>query len=81
MWLYDMSTRAKTWSQPMKDSIMEPNIRILWPDVQDDHSKNPGKCDNIMVNKVAITWDSKFIVGVTSTNLVCVWRKEDIGAM
>ena len=81
LWLYDMSTRAKTWSQPMKDTIMEPNTRILWPDVQDDHSKNPGKCDNIMVNKVAITWDSKFIVEVTSTNLVCVWRKEDIGAM
>ena len=78
LWLYDMSTMVQTCPQPVQD-VVEPNTQILWPEVQDDYSRNPGS-NEILVNKVALNWNGEFIVAVTSTNLVCIWRRvEKVG--
>ena len=77
LWLYDMSTMVQTCPKPVQ-GILEPNTRIPWPEVQDDYSRNP-ESKEILVNKVATSWDSEFIVAVTSSNMVCIWRRlEDL---
>ena len=61
--------------------VLEPNTRILWPEVHDEYGKNSGSKE-ILVNKVALNWDGEFIVAVTNTNLVCTWRRvEKVGDM
>ena len=80
LWLYDMSTMVQTCAQPVQDAL-EPNTRILWPEVHDDYSRNSGS-NEILVNKVALNWNGEFIVAVTNTNLVCIWRRvEKVGDM
>ena len=80
LWLYDMSNIVENFPQQVQ-GVLEPNICILWPEVEDDYSKNPGS-NEILVNKVATNWNSEFIVAVTSTNLVCIWRRmEEAGDM
>ena len=59
---------------------MDPNTRLLWPEVHDDYLEKNGKLlenDEIIIDKVAVSHDNKYIVAVTSTNLVCIWYKTD----
>ena len=80
LWLYHMSTMVQTDPKSV-NGVLEPNTRILWPEIQDDYNRNPGS-NEIFVNKVATNWNSEFIVAVTSSNIVCIWRRmEEAGDM
>ena len=60
---------------------MDPNTRLLWPEVHDDYLEKNGKLlqnDEIIIDKVAVSHDIKYIVAVTNTNLVCIWYKTEI---
>ena len=54
-------------------------LRLMWPELQDDHLENSRKVPldrhNIIIDKVAASHDNSHIVAVTSNNMVCIWRR------
>jgi len=76
VWMYN------TVPLPQQGTV-DPTIRLMWPELQDDHLENSRKVPldrhSIVINSVASSWDSNYIVAVTSTNMVCIWRLRNEG--
>ena len=51
--------------------------RLEWPEVQDDSKKVPLDQHDIIIDKVAASYDNNHIVAVTSNNMVCIWRRTE----
>lgn len=87
MWLYNMPQMCKLNATPTKDKVEPTNI-IKWPELQDDHPqpqnsrKGSQNCEDVIIDKVAVSHDNLHIVAVTSNNMVCIWRRteKDISA-
>ncbi|KAJ9589710.1 hypothetical protein L9F63_017082 [Diploptera punctata] len=74
IWLYDLKTVLE---QTRKD--VEPSMLLQWPEVRDkylDHKRklNLGVYD-IVIDKVAVNWNGKYLVAVTNNNMVCIWQR------
>ena len=80
IWLYNMPTMGQTCPEPIK-KVVNPTIKLIWPDVEVDHLEKSSKVQldwqNIVINKVATSYDKKTIVAVTSNNVVCIWRSTE----
>ena len=77
LWLYDTQTLGQTFPKSL-GSVVDPSTLLLWPEVQDDNLEenvNLLQNDEIIIDKVATSHDSRYIVAVTNINLVCIWRK------
>ena len=74
VWIYN------TLSVPVQGTV-DPTIRLMWPQLQDDHLENSRKVPLdrhcIVINSVASSWDSNYIVAVTSNNMVAIWNLMD----
>ena len=61
--------------------MVNPTAKLIWPDVEVDHLEKSSKVQldwqNIVINKVATSYDKKTIVAVTSNNVVCIWRSTE----
>ena len=80
LWLYDTPNIVQS-STKSRRSVLDPNTKLLWPEVHDDNLEKNGKLlqnDEIIIDKVAVSHDNKYIVAVTNTNLVCIWYKTEI---
>ncbi|KAJ1519537.1 hypothetical protein ONE63_004817 [Megalurothrips usitatus] len=70
IWLYDLK---EVFSQ--SHERQEQSAVIPWPVVEEiGHGVVPKK--EIVINKVVVDYKGNYIVAVTHTNLVCVWKKE-----
>ena len=71
VWMYN------TVSVPLQGTV-DPTNRLMWPQLQDEHLENSRKVPldrhSIVINSVASSCDSNYIVAVTSNNMVCIWR-------
>ena len=79
LWLYDTPPLVQSCTKT-KRSEVDPSTRLLWPEVHDDYLDKNGKLqqnDEIIIDKVAVSHDNKYIVAVTSTNMVCIWYKTE----
>lgn len=80
LWLYNQPQFGNDSPTPVK-AVIEPSIRLLWPELQDDHLENSRKLPlerhDIIIDKVAASHDGCHIVAVTSNNMVCIWKRSD----
>lgn len=86
LWLYNQPglnvNAPDVISDCKKESkLVKANIRLLWPDLQDEHLENskeqPEKYRyDIVVDKVIISEDSQYLVAVTSNNMICIWKRQ-----
>ena len=58
---------------------MEPTVLLEWPEVRDTHVDHKRKLKigvyDIVIDKVAVNWDGKYVVAVTNNNMVCIWKR------
>ena len=89
LWVYEQSTLVKRlaigdWEYNEEESgTIKANVRLMWPKLEDVHLENSGENDNeesynIIVDKVAVSQDSEHIVAVTSNNMVCIWKRQNL---
>ncbi|XP_026273112.1 leucine-rich repeat and WD repeat-containing protein 1-like isoform X1 [Frankliniella occidentalis] len=71
IWLYDLK---EVFSQSLKKQ--EQSAVIPWPDVDDKSSQWMVELNEVVINKVVVSYNGSYIVAVTNTNLICVWKKE-----
>ena len=79
IWLYFLPQFGKDGGKPIKGEV-EPTTKLEWAELQDDPQNNnlPNRSSKpklIITNKVAVSHDNSYIVGVTSNNLVCIWKQ------
>ena len=73
IWLYDLK---EVFSKSLKYQIQ--SAIIPWPKVNDpaEESLRKVQLQEILINKVIVDHKGSYIVAVTNTNLVCVWKKD-----
>lgn len=71
IWLYDSK-------EIFNKSLLkqEQSAVIPWPTVQDTYDSRMVRQPEIVINKVVVNHDGSYIIAVTSTNLVCIWKKD-----
>lgn len=71
IWLYNLK-------DVFSDSLLkqEQSAVIPWPTVQDTFDHRMVRQQEIVINKVVVNYDGSYIIAVTSTNLVCIWKKD-----
>ena len=79
IWLYNLPQFGKDGGKPIKGKV-EPMIKLMWAELPADSQNNnspngSSKPKIIITNKVAVSHDNSYIVGVTSNNLVCIWTQ------
>ena len=74
IWVYNLPQFGKDGGKPIKGKV-EPMTKLEWPDLQDDRQNNNSPKGQIIMDKVVVSHDNMHIVGVTSNNLVCIWRQ------
>ncbi|XP_069674110.1 leucine-rich repeat and WD repeat-containing protein 1-like isoform X2 [Periplaneta americana] len=76
LWLYDLSNILQ---QPAQDKRVAPSTILDWPDVEDSHVDRNRKLRlgvyDIVVDKVAVSSNGRYLVAVTSNNMVCIWKR------
>jgi len=87
LWLYDQPGLNINAPDVILDRNKEPqlvkaNVRLLWPDLQDEHLENsveyPEKTRyDIVIDKVVISDDGQYLVAVTSNNMICIWKRQE----
>ena len=65
---------SKKDGKSIKDKV-EPTTKLKWPELQDDCQIQYLPKEPIIMDKVVVSHDNTHIVGVTSNNLVCIWRQ------
>ncbi|XP_049785825.1 leucine-rich repeat and WD repeat-containing protein 1-like [Schistocerca cancellata] len=80
LWLYDTKNLFDN-SEITNHSEVNPVCVLQWPDVVDNNVIKRHKCnldsyDTTVINKVAINYAGNCMVGVTSNNLVCIWKRK-----
>jgi hypothetical protein len=82
LWLYNqpkLVLDCKTNSS--RSETILPTVKLMWPDVQDDKLENTRKLPlsrhEIIVDKVVSSDDKKYVVAVTSNNMICIWKQTD----
>jgi len=81
LWVYDQPDLDMMGGKGRYPPVLKPDVRLMWPPVQDDHLENteeiPEKDRNeIIVNKVAVSQNGEKIIAVTSNNLICIWERQ-----
>ncbi|KAK3928654.1 Leucine-rich repeat and WD repeat-containing protein 1, partial [Frankliniella fusca] len=71
IWLYDLKDIFSLSKKKQEQSAVIP-----WPDVDDKSSQWMVKLNEVVINKVVVNHNGSYIVAVTNTNLVCIWKKE-----
>ena len=74
IWVYNLPQFGKEGGKSIKSKV-EPTTKLKWPELQDDHQNNNPPKETIIMDKVVVSHDNTHIVGVTSNNLVCIWRQ------
>lgn len=78
LWLYNLPQYGKDGSAAAK-GLIEPTTKLAWPELQDDHLENSRKVPldkhDIIIDKVATSHDTNYVVAVTSNNMVCIWKR------
>ncbi|XP_014261692.1 leucine-rich repeat and WD repeat-containing protein 1-like [Cimex lectularius] len=73
LWLYDLCNET---------SIKDADIIIPWPSLIDHYNDKKRKLAlqtyDIVVDKIAISFDKKYIVAVTNNNFVCIWKNTEL---
>lgn len=71
IWLYDLKEVLTLSHKEQEQSAVIP-----WPEVNDVHDQWMVEQKEVVINKVVVNHNGKYIVAVTNTNLVCIWKKE-----
>ncbi|PSN47611.1 Leucine-rich repeat and WD repeat-containing protein 1 [Blattella germanica] len=70
IWLYDLEQEANEGN---------PTKVLQWPELLDTKVDHKRKLQlgvyDIVVDKVSVSWDGKFLVAATNNNMVCIWRR------
>lgn len=78
LWLYNQPQYGKDGA-PVAKFPIDPTTKLAWPELQDDHLENSRKVPldrhDIIIDKVATSHDSNYVVAVTSNNMVCIWKR------
>ena len=76
--MYNLPQFGKESPVAQTKSKVTPTTRLMWPELQDDHLENSRKVPldrhDIIIDKLAVSHDSNFVVAVTSNNMVCIWK-------
>lgn len=73
IWLYDLKDVFSLSKKNQEQSAVIP-----WPEVDDKSSQWMVKLNEVVINKVVVNYDGSYIVAVTNTNLVCIWKKDRV---
>ncbi|XP_034255624.1 leucine-rich repeat and WD repeat-containing protein 1-like [Thrips palmi] len=71
IWLYDLKEVLT-----LSHKVQQESAVIPWPIVNDVHDQWMVEQKEVVVNKVVVNYNGTYIVAVTNTNLVCIWKKE-----
>ena len=68
----------------VEEDLLQPSAILEWPDVYAEDPNDSGldldfDDKKIMINYLTVSSDSKFIVGCTDVNIVCVWQRAGNG--
>lgn len=77
LWLYDLQRIGPP--DPQCHQVVMPTTLLPWPILTDLYTEKKRKLAvdtyDIVVDKVALSSDRKYILAVTNNNMVCVWHK------
>jgi hypothetical protein len=73
IWLYDLN---EVFSKAKREQ--DQSAVIPWPIVTDSTKENLRVVhqEEVVINKVIVDHKRSYIVAVTNTNLVCIWKKD-----
>lgn len=80
IWLYHQPNLASESPVKLPTGKTVPHtMKLEWPAVYETEADNKRKTasmvpSKVIVNKVVISHDDKYIVAVTSNNMVCIWK-------
>ncbi|KAL3858336.1 hypothetical protein ACJMK2_012930 [Sinanodonta woodiana] len=77
LYMYDVATIIK--KKKKSDNILIPSRVLPWPELNLQNNMNDMqdilKKKKVVLNSVAVSSDSKYVVAGTDNNLVCIWKR------
>ncbi|XP_072042851.1 leucine-rich repeat and WD repeat-containing protein 1-like [Amphiura filiformis] len=72
IWVYDIT------KLPSKNANKPPTQKatyvLNWPEDQTEDNSSDSSANDLIINDVAVSSDSNYIVSVTNKNVVCIWQ-------